>query len=85
MHFENIVGKGEHAVFFSSKNKFQLLSYFYFVVCKCFNLDLSKILLFGNRLNTKNTVINHGFEKFLQYLLTLFSKWEVIQVDLKSD
>ena len=44
--FENIVGKGEnagnqhfsfsHNVFYPTINKFQFLTHFYIVVCKCF-------------------------------------------------
>ena len=36
-----------HNIFFSSQNKFQFLSRIYFVFCKCFILDWSKILSFG--------------------------------------
>ena len=38
-------------VFYSSHNKFQIFSHFYFVVCKYFRLRQIKILLFGNELN----------------------------------
>ena len=37
-------------VFYPSQNKFQFFNHIYFVVCKCFQFDQSKILLFGKKL-----------------------------------
>ena len=53
-----------HNDFFSSQNKFQHLSYFSFVICKCFQLDLSKILFFGN-----------GLSASMVSILCQYSKW----------
>ena len=66
--FKNIVGKEENAgnqhflIFFFShnvlypfQNKFQFFSYIYYVVCKCFQLDQSKILLFGKELRVEGS------------------------------
>ena len=36
-----------HNVFYLSRNKLQYLSHIYFVLCKCFQLDQSKLLSFG--------------------------------------
>ena len=36
-----------HNILFSSQNKFQFLSHIYFVFCKCFILNWSKVLSFG--------------------------------------
>ena len=43
--FENIAWKGEKIVFYTSQKIIQFLSHIYLIICRCFKLDKSKILL----------------------------------------
>ena len=46
-----------HNVFYPFQNEFHFFSHIFFVVCKSFNLDQSKILSFGKELNQGKTCV----------------------------
>ena len=68
--FENIVGKGENVfslfpTIFSALPKIKIsLSHIYFVVCKVFQFEPSKILLFG----TEFTYLHDVFHQASDYI-----------------